>query len=490
MEWVVLLPPIVAIVLALWTRQVYLSLVLGLWIGTTILENGNPLAGLRELADQIVLVFQDAGNTRILIFSLLVGGLIALVQASGGVAGFINWVHRRGWGKTRRSAELLAWAVGMFIFVESSITSLTVGTLSRPFFDQLSLAREKIAYYCDATSAPVCMSIPLNGWGAYVLGLLAAQGIATGAVGLLAQSLLFNFFSLFAIIFALALALTGWSFGPMRQAEHRAAATGQVIRPGSTPMIAEEVADIQPVETAPGHARDLLVPIFVMVGMIFVGLYVTGQSNLEASGGQASGFWDLMAQASGSTSVLWAVGTAILVAMVLYAVPRPLRGGKPVMTVIQSTDWVLKGSSGLVGVVALLVFAFALGQVSRALEMGPYVVGLIGEGVPAWWLPALVFVVGCFVSFTLGSSWTSFAILMPIALPLAEGLGLSVPLMLGAVLSGGVYGDHASPLSDTSIISSMSAACDHVDHINTQLPYSLLLAGLAFVAFLVAGLAT
>ena len=490
MSWVVLLPPIVAIVLALWTRQVYLSLVLGLWIGTTILENGNPLAGLRALADQLVLVFQDAGNTRILIFSLLVGGLIALVQASGGVAGFIDWVHRRGWGTTRRSAELLAWAVGMFIFVESSITSLTVGTLSRPFFDKLSMAREKIAYYCDATSAPVCMSIPLNAWGAYVLGLLAAQGVTEGAVGLLAESLLFNFFSLFAIVFALGLALTGWGFGPMRQAEVRAATTGQVTRPGSTPMIAEEVADIQPVETAPGHARDLLIPIFVMVGMIFVGLYVTGKSNLEAAGGQASGFWDLMTQASGSTAVLWAVGTAILVAMVLYAIPRPLRGGKPVMTVIQSTDWVLKGSSGLVGVVALLVFAFALGQISRALEMGPYVVGLIGEGVPAWWLPAFVFAVGCFVSFTLGSSWTAFAILMPIALPLAEGLGVSLPLMLGAVLSGGVYGDHASPLSDTSIISSMSAACDHVDHINTQLPYTFLLAGLAFVAFLVAGLLT
>lgn len=489
MEWVVLLPPIVAIVLALWTRQVYLSLVLGLWIGTTILENGNPLAGLRTLADQVVLVFQDAGNTRVIIFSLLVGGLIALVQVSGGVVGFIAWVQRRGWGATRRSAELLAWAVGMLIFVESSITSLTVGTLSRPFFDKLSLAREKLAYYCDATSAPVCMTIPLNGWGAYVVGLLAAQGITVGAVGLLAESLLFNFFSLFAIVFALGLALTGWGFGPMRQAERRAA-DGHVIRPGSTPMIAEEVADIQPVETAPGHARDLLVPIFVMVGMIFVGLYVTGQSNLEASGGQASGFWDLMAQASGSTSVLWAVGTAIFVAMLLYAIPRPLRGGKPVMTIIQSTEWVLKGSAGLVAVVALLVLAFALGQVSRALEMGPYVVGLIGKGVPAWWLPALVFVVGCFVSFTLGSSWTSFAILMPIAIPLAEGLGISLPLMLGAVLSGGVYGDHASPLSDTSIISSMSAACDHVDHINTQLPYSLLLAGLAFVAFLVAGLAT
>lgn len=485
-SFLVLLPAVAAIVLALWTRQVYLSLFAGLWLGTTIIVGGNPISGLRELADQLVAVFADAGNARVVIFCLLVGGLIALVQASGGVAGFIDWAQRRGWGTTRRGAELLAWVVGMFIFVESSITSLTVGAVSRPFFDRLKLPREKIAYYCDATSAPVCMTIPLNGWGAYVLGLLAAQGITVGAVGLLAQSLLFNFFALFAILFSLGLALTGWGFGPMKEAERRAAETGEVTRPGSTPMVSDEVADIQPVASSPRWMGDLLIPVVAMVGMIFVGLFVTGQAALLEEDAQAVfTFTEAMMRGSGSTSVLWAIGTGIGIAMLLYLIPRR---GKSVMSLVDSTEWVLKGSAGLVGVTVLIVFAFALGQVSRALEMGPYVVGLIGDGVPAWWLPALVFVVGCFVSFTLGSSWTTFAILMPIALPLAEGLGLSMPLMLGAVLSGGVYGDHASPLSDTSIISSMSAACDHIDHVNTQLPYTLLLAGVSFVAFLIAGL--
>jgi tetracycline resistance efflux pump len=474
MGWTVLLPPVVAIALAMWTRQVYLSLFAGLWLGTTILVGGNPVRGLRELVDQLVLVFADAGNTRVVFFCLLVGGLVALMQASGGVEGFVRWAQRRGWGTTRRGAELLAWAVGMLIFVESSITSLTVGAVGRPFFDRLQLPREKLAYYCDATSAPVCMTIPLNGWGAYLLGLLAAQGITTGAVALLAESLLFNFFSLFAIGFSLILALTGWSFGAMRRAEARAAETGEVIRPGSRPMISEEVASIQPVPTAKGQMRDLLIPLTTMVGMIFLSLWITGDGNLMAG--------------SGSTSVLWAVGTAIGVAAVLYALPRPLFGGKPVLTLVESTELVLRGSAGLVGVTVLIVFAFALGQVSRALEMGPYIVGLIGEQGPTWWLPALIFLVGCMVSFTLGSSWTAYAILVPIALPLAEGLGLSSALMLGAVLSGGVFGDHASPLSDTSIISSMSAACDHVDHVNSQMPYALLLALCAFVAYLAAGL--
>ena len=190
-------------------------------------------------------------------------------------------------------------------------------------------------------------------------------------------------------------------------------------------------------------------------------------------------------EGSGSTSVLWAVGAAVLVAFVIYMIPRH---GQMLLTPAQTTDYVVKGASGLVGVVALLVLAFALGKVSRDLEMGPYIVSILGEGIWIWSLPALVFVIGCIVSFTLGSSWTTFAILIPLALPLAEGLGISVPLMLGAVLSGGVYGDHASPLSDTSIISSMASACDHVDHVNTQLPYTALIAVLSFLAFLLAGI--
>ncbi len=474
MDWIVLLPPVLAIVLALWTKEVYLSLLTGLWLGTTILVGGNPIAGLRALLDELVAVFGDPGNTRILIFSLLVGGLIALVQASGGVAGFIRWAQQRGWGTTRRSAELLAWAIGMVIFVESSITSLIVGAINRPLFERLKIPREKLAYYCDSTSAPVCMSIPLNGWGAYVLGLLAAQGLSAGAVGLLAASLLFNFYSIIAIVGTFVLALTGWRFGSMKRAEERAESTGQLIRPGSTPLIAEEIAELVPVEGSSEKAGHLLIPVAVMVGMIFVSLYITGDGELM--------------KGSGSTSVMWAVFAAIASAMILYALPGSGREGKALMKPVDSMALVLKGSAGLVGMVILVVLAFALGQVSRALEMGPYVVGLLGTGWPSWWIPALVYVVGCFVSFTLGSSWTGFAILIPIALPLAEGLGISSALMLGAVLSGGVFGDHASPLSDTSLISSMSAACDHVDHINTQLPYALVIAGISFAAFLIAGI--
>ena len=474
MDWIVLLPPVVAIALAMWTRQIYLSLFAGLWLGTTILAGGNPVAGLRGLADQLVAVFDSESNTSILIFCLLVGSLIALVQASGGVKGFIAWARRQGWGETRRGAELLAWCVGVVIFVESNISSLTVGAVSRPLFDQLNLPREKIAYYCDATCAPVCMSIPLNGWGAFVLGLVGAQELSVNAVAVLAQAVLFNFFALFAIGFSLVLALTGWGFGAMRRAEERAAESGAVLRPDAQPMVEDEVASIEPPDHVVPRALHLLLPVAVMVAMIFVGLYVTGDGQLM--------------QGSGATSVLWAVGTGVGVAILLYALPRPSPNGRSTLSVGDAMDWVVKGASGLVPVTLLLVLAFAIGQVSQALEMGAYVVQLVGTEGPTWWVPVLIFVVTGFVSFTLGSSWTAFAILIPVALPLATELALPASLLLGAVLSGGIFGDHTSPLSDTSIISSMAAACDHVDHVNTQMPYALVQAGLAAVAFVIAGL--
>lgn len=259
----------------------------------------------------------------------------------------------------------------------------------------------------------------------------------------------------------------------MRVAEDRATLKGELTRPGSRPLVSEEVASIEPVEGAPRHARDLFIPIGVMVGMIFFSLWITGKGDITAG--------------SGSTAVLWAVGTAIAVGMLFYALPRPLRGGKSILKPQESMDLVLTGMSGLVSVTLLVVLSFAIGQVSRELEMGPTLAGLIGEGAPAFWLPALVFLVSCFVSFTLGSSWTCFAIVIPIVLPLAEVLGLPASLMLGAVLSGGVFGDHASPLSDTTIISAMAAACDLVDHVNTQMPYVLATAALAFLGYLVAG---
>ena len=468
MDWIVLTPPLLAIVLALRTREVYLSILAGLWLGTTIVVGGNPLVGLRELLDQLVAVFSDTGNIRIVFFCFLVGGLMALMQKSGGVEAFIAWAQGRGWGKTRRGAEVLAWLVGMVIFVESNITALATGAISRPLFDRLKIAREKLAFYCDVTSAPVCMMIPLNGWGAYILGLLAAQGVGQGAVSLLASALVFNFYAIVAIIGALVLAISGFGFGEMRRAEVRAVETGALIRPNSSPMSPGEQ---EIVTKAPYSMGDFMIPLITMIGVIFMGLYITGDGNLM--------------QGSGSTSVLWAVSVAVMVGGARMLLPRK-EGAK--MNFTQMSETVVKGSSELFGVTLLVVFAIALGQVSRALEIGPYVAQLVGEDAPIWLIPALVFAAGSGIGFALGSSWTVFGIMIPVALPIAEALGIHAPLMLGAVLAGGVFGDHASPLSDTTIISSMSASCDHIDHVRTQLPYALVGFAVSLVFFLIAGL--
>jgi Na+/H+ antiporter NhaC len=239
-------------------------------------------------------------------------------------------------------------------------------------------------------------------------------------------------------------------------------------------MIADDVSGIEPVSGSPRLARDFLVPIAAMIVIIFAGLWITGDGN--------------MMEGSGSTSVLWAVSGAIAVAMILYALPGRGSAGNKILSIGESTELVLKGSAGLVPVTVLVVMAFALGQISRELGMGPYLAGLIGSTGNGWWIPAVVFVVGCVVSFTLGSSWTAFAVMVPVALPLVDTLGIQPGLMLGAILSGGVFGDHASPLSDTSIISSMASASDHVDHINTQLPYAGVVALASVLLFLVSGL--
>ncbi|MCS7082343.1 MAG: sodium:proton antiporter [Bacteroidetes bacterium] len=464
--WWSLVPPLVAIGLALLTREVFLSLLAGILVGSILLHRGHLWAGLRELFDQLVAVFADAGNTRILFFCLLVGGLMTLLQASGGVEGFIARASRWRWARSRIGAQWLVYGLGLLIFVESSITCLITGAVGRPLFDRLRISREKLAYFCDATSAPVCMQIPLNGWGAYVLGLLMAQGLSEAmAVQTLAQSLLYNFYSLL-ILFSLPAIIYGLDFGPMRAAELRAQHTGKVLRDGAQPLVSEELVFAEPPADRPRRALNMLLPLAVMIGMIPLGLWITGAGNLM--------------QGSGSTAVLWAVSAAIVVALGLGL----LQG---LFSLSQGVQLVLRGSSGLLAVTILLVFAFALSHICRELGLGPYVAGLISPEWPVFWIPALVFLVGCFVSFTLGSSWGAFAILMPVAVPLAQATGLPLPLVVAAVLSGGVFGDHTSPLSDTTIISSMASVCDHMDHVRTQLPYGLLAAALAAVAFGTAG---
>ncbi len=464
--WVSLLPPLLAIGLAVATRQVYLSLAGGLWLGWSVLNGWNPGAGLMETVESTARVLGDTGNAMVIMFTLVMGALIATVGASGGVAGFVAALERRRLVTGGRGAQLLAWVIGVIIFIESNLTVLVAGSVSRPLFDRYRNSREKLAYLIDSTSAPICILIPLNAWGATNLRLLSEAGVPEGdALGVFLRSILFNFYSFAAVLLALAVVLFRLDWGPMKRAEERAA-QGEVLWPGATPMMDEGVlgGDEEP-PVAP-RAANMIVPVVVLVAMMPVGLWVTGGGDLTAG--------------SGSTSVLWASLAGLATAWIMLLFQKAF-------TVDELTRIALRGAGGLVPLALILLLALALGGVTRELGTGVFVAGVAQEVLsPAVFLP-LIFVVSSAIAFSIGSSWGTFAIMIPIVVPAAAALDLDLAPFLAAALSGGIFGDHCSPISDTTIISSMAAATDHVDHVRTQLPYALVGGAMATVCYAAVG---
>jgi tetracycline resistance efflux pump len=463
-SWISLLPPVLAIVLAIATRQVYLALAAGIWMAYTILAGWNPLTGIADAIEGVVGVLGDAGNARVILFTLVIGALIATIEASGGVRGFVRRVEEGNWVNSGRRAQLLAWLVGFVIFIESNITVLVAGAISRPLFDRFRVSREKLAYIIDSTSAPICILVPLNAWGAFILGILGGLGVEQ-PLNVLVGSIPLNFYALFAVLLAGATVFFGINLGPMKRAERRTA-DGMLLWPNAAPMLDPGVLSPPPNEKIEPRAINMIVPIAVMVIMMPVGLFITGNGDLRAG--------------SGSTSVLWAVLSALmvcwamLVAQKAYGVDELIRLG-------------LRGAGGLMSLALVLLLALALGTATSALGTGAYVAGVTADVLPpAVFLP-LLFWVAAFIAFSTGTSWGTFAIMLPIAVPAAMTMGLPLAPFVAASLSGGIFGDHASPISDTTIISSMAAATDHIDHVRTQLPYAMAAGLAATVAFAIAG---
>jgi len=483
-SWWSIVPPLAAILLAIVTRQVFISLFIGVWMGTTLLAGFNPLVGLAGALEALIRVFESGYNTKVILFSALVGALITLTQRSGGVEGFIQWMRSLRLGQTRRSAGLIAWFTGLAVFVESSITCLVVGAVARPLCDRLKVSREKLAYICDSTSAPVCILIPLNAWGAYIMGLLVQQGIER-PLPLLLTAIPFNFYAWAAVSLTLVVILTGWDFGPMKKAERRAREEGKLLADGAIPMISSEVTALAPKEGVKPRKRNMLLPLATMVLMMPLGLYLTGRSAIRAA--NLSGetriemtLFNILGEGSGATAVFWAVSAAIAVAGALYMVQR-------IMTLHEVVDLVLKGTGGLVPMAAIMMLAFAINAICNDLGTGSYVASVAQVFLHGRLVPAALFVISCLIAFSTGTSWGTFGIMMPIGIPLVTATGGSLPLAVAAVLGGGVFGDHCSPISDTTVISSMATASDHIDHVKTQLPYALIAAAVAVAGYLLAG---
>ena len=484
-----LCPPLVAIILAIKTRQVFISLLFGIWMGWVILSGGNFFYGTLNTIQALVDVFKDAGNTRTIMFGSLVGALIAFVQRSGGVEGFIKYVNnylekksQKDKSNPRKTVQIFAWLTGFVIFVESSINVLTVGAIFRPIFDRLKIPREKLAYIADSISAPTCILIPLNAWGAYIMGLLLAQGIEN-PLGAMIKVYPLNFYPILAMIIVVVVIVTQKDIGPMKKAEERAIKEGKVIRDGATPMISSEVISMEKVKHAIPKAKNMIVPIAVMVGMMPVSLIFTGWNKVDNF--YANPVWKqiflALGQGSGSTSVLWAVLTAIIVGAIMYRVQKIFKLGEII-------DLTFKGVGGLIPLALLMMLAFAIGKVCRDLGTGIYVAEVSKAWLSPSLVPFIVFIVAGFIAFSTGTSWGTFAIMIPIGMQMAQIMDANIYLTIAAALGGGVFGDHSSPISDTTIISSMASASDHIDHVKTQLPYALIAGGLAAIFYLIIGI--
>jgi Na+/H+ antiporter NhaC len=463
--WLSILPPILAIGLAIKTKQVYLSLALFVFLGWTIMSGWDPIAGMIQSLDTYIESVTDPDNARVLLFSVLIGAMITFTQASGGMNGFVNWVEQKGLAKSRRSVGLLTGVVSMCVFLESNFSLLVSGSVARPLYDRCRISREKLAYVIDATCSPKCILIPLNAWGATVISLLVAQDVANPNE-LLVSALPLNFYAILAILLAFFVILTGWNIGPMREAERRVAEEGKLLRDGAKPLMADDVAMTPQKEGVTPRAINMVLPIVAMLITVPIVLWVTGDGDLMAG--------------TGSKAVLWGVIVGLLVGAALYK-------AQGIFTVAESTELVIKGIQGLVPLVIVLSLAFTIGATTRALGTGVFVAQAAQATLPTAVVPAIVFLLGCFIAFSTGTSWGTFAIMIPIVIPMIELLGLHPGLTVAAALGGGIFGDHCSPISDTTIVASMASATDHIDHVRTQMPYAVTAAIGAVALFLIAG---
>lgn len=461
-----LLPPLLAIVLAIWTKQVYPSLFLGIWLAWTILADWNPVTGLVQSVDGLVGIFADPDRAMIIMLTVMIGALLTLTQYTGGMGGFVDWVTRRGIVSTKRSAGLLAWGLALVIMVESTIGVLVSGAVTRPLFDRLKMSRERLAYLLDAMCSPKTMLIPLNTFGAYILGLLITQGVEA-PVALLAAATPLNFYAILAVGSALVVGTTDVSFGPMEKAERRIRDEGKVLRDGAEPLVVGDSLSVPVKEGLTPNPLNLLLPVVAMVVALPILLLVTGEGNLTRGNGSASAFW------------------AVLIGLSLGSLMYRVRG---MVTLREITDMFMKGVGGMVPVGVLLVLAFSIGDACQALGTGPYVARVAEAGLSPALVPAVLFVTAGVTAFATGTSFGTWAIMIPIVVPMTGLIDLHAGLAVGAVLSGGLFGDHASPISDSTIIATLAAGTDHIDHVRTQLPYTLVLAGMSIGLFLLFGL--
>jgi len=491
--WLSIIPPLVAIILALLTKEVLGSLIIGIFSGYFIFVNfappeiaegltsTNPILGpFVEMVNSVIVNAGDSWNMAILLFLAILGGLVAVVTVAGGSWAYGEWAAKKV--KSRAGAQISTFILGCIIFIDDYFNSLTVGTVMRPVTDRFQISRAKLAYILDSTAAPVTILVPISSWVAYIISVmepsLIEEGFALNGLSGFISTIPFNIYAWLSLIMVVVISLTNLEFGPMARFEARAIRTGELQEDREATPPGDDFSNLK--VSRKGTPLDLIAPIigliiFTLIAMLYTGGYFASE---EVS------MWQAFGDTDAATSLVYGGIGALLLSLVLF-VPRRL------MTYSQFMNAFTQGVKSMVPAFSILILAWTFGSVLRdgGLQTGTFVANLVGTTIPAWLLPGIIFIASGFIAFATGTSWGTFAIMLPIAIPICANVDPEmIGVMMAAVLAGAVFGDHCSPISDTTILSATGAACHHIDHVATQMPYATLVAVISFIGFIVAGL--
>lgn len=468
-----LTPAVVAIGLAIATRQVLLSLFIGIWVGGAMIYGGNVAAGFTQTLAWMVDNVTDSWNATILVFTFTIGGLIGLWVLSGGTRGFADLIAKRV--RSARGSQLGTYLGGWVVFLDDYANCVTVGTTFSALSDKFRVSKEKLSFIVDSTAAPVATLFLISSWIGFEIGLIGdslPEAATMTPYMYFLSSIPYKFYSLMLLALVFIVILWRRDYGPMLAAEHRARTTGKLIRDGGQPLSGGVEFDVVERDTYRSH--NMWVSLVVLIGMTVFGMWWTG------GGPEGASFFDAIADADAATALLWAAMTAIVVSLGMNLGQR--LGG-----ITRNMDAVMRGVTMMVFAVTILVLAWSVKSSLDALGAAPYLVGVLEGIISPLWLPIGIFVLAALVSFFTGTSWGTMGIIMPLAIPLAFGIGADVVIVISAVLTGAIFGDHSSPISDTTILASTFTGADHIDHVRTQLPYALTAAILAAILYILVG---
>jgi len=460
-----ILPPLVAVILAWRFKNVMAALFVGAYVGVLIILK-NPITALVELVHSYIFVqAADSYNSSLLVMMIFVGGFVGLVTYSGGARAFAGLATK--FIGNRVKAQIAAWLAGLLIFFSDSCSPLLVGSVFRPICDHMKISREKLAWVLDTTASPVCILIPFIGWGIYIQGLIRKEFDAVGNTAsewvTFIDVIPYQFYAICALLMVPLVAVLRFEFSEMYKAEKRTLETGLPYWPG-----AKVPAEMQESEIKGGKPSFIILPLIILF-ICFVGILIPlGFPAKPVPGAMLR------------TALCVGYFSGAIACMALMVVNKS-------KTLGEAYEIYMRGVKEIVFILLILVLAWTLGSVCKKVGTAAYIVEMAKGNVPGWMIPSVLFLTGALISFATGTSWGTFAILIPLAIPMAYGLDAPLHACIGAVLSGGLFGDHCSPISDTTILSSMGADCDHLDHVKTQLPYAITAALASFIAYVIVG---